>query len=261
MTDGVVRPAKPRGPSPLRRVAFWTGAFAVFYGLALCVLTDSLFLLAIPGLIGLAALGSTGALLALYAPVRGRVPYATDGTNAQGAVEYHRSVLGKRYGILVLLCLAAAASVPVTKSDYVIPLAPMAILVLFLGTRFWFEQSRSVRLAARVADVYGFEFRAPVEKLNIRASGKRSLRLGRPDEGSPKMSAHQPLGKLWPENIEAGVWFAGDDVFGGVALVPGSGELMIAQPLHWDELAGERSRAGAERTQKAQRAGLDRRRV
>lgn len=261
MTDGAVRPAKLRGPSPLRRAAFWTGAFALFYGLSLSVLSDSLFLLAIPGLIGLAALGSTGALLALHAPLRGQIPYATDGTNSQGAVEHHRSVLRKRLGILVFACLAAAATVPVTKSDYAIPLAPLSILALFVGTRFWFEQARAVRLASRALDVYGFEFRAPVEKLNLRSSGKRSLRLGGPGGESPKMSAYQPLGQMWPRDIADGVWFAGDDVFGGVVLVPGSGELMIAQPLNWDELAGERNRAGAERQERAGRAGFDRRRT
>lgn len=262
MTDGAVRPAKLRGPSPLRRVAFWTVAFAVFYGLSLCVLSDSLFLLAIPGLIGLAALGSTGALLALYSPLRADVPYATDGTNPQGVVEHHRSVLRKRFGILVLVCVAAAATVPVTKSDYVIPLAPLSILALFVGTRFWFEQLRSVRLASQALDVYGFEFRAPVEKLNLRSSGKRSLRLGGGSGGeSPKMSAHQPLGQMWPRDIADGVWFAGDDIFGGVVLVPGSGELMVAQPLNWDEFAAERNRAGAERLERANRAGFDQRRV
>lgn len=261
MSGDVVRPAKLRGQARLRRVAFWTLAFALFYGLALCVLTDSLFLLAVPGLIGLAGLGATGTLLALYAPLRGAVPYATDGTNSRGAVEHHRSVLWKRYATLVPACLAVAATVPVTKSDYAVPLAPIAVLTLLVGTRYWFEQYRSVRIAARVVDAYDFTFRAPVEKLSLRGSGKRSLRMGSADAASPKMAAHQPLGKQWPERIEDGVWFAGDDVFGGVVLVPGSGELMLAQPLNWDELAGERNRAGAERMERAQRAGLDRRRV
>lgn len=261
----VPRPAGRKGPSPLRRAVFWTGSLAVFYGLSLSVLDDSLFLLAIPGLIGLVTMGSTGVLLSLYAPLRGEIPYATDGTDRQGAVRHHRSVLRGRFGILVVACLAVAATLPVTKSDYVVPLAPLSVLSLLVGTRFWFEQVRSVGVASRVLEVYGYEFRAPVEKLNLRTAGKRSLRLGgRPGGGgeeSPRMAAHQPLGALWPEDIADGVWFAGDDVFGGVVLVPGSGELMVLQPLNWDELAGRRDRAGADRIGRANRAGLDRRRV
>ena len=259
-TGGASSPKKPTGPSPWR-LPLWLLAFAGLYGLSLTVLVDSLFLLAVPGLIGLVALGSTTVLSALYRPLGADVPYATDGTDHRGVLHHHRSVLRKRYGTLVSVCIAAAALVPVTKSDYSVPLAPFAVVCLLVGTRFWFEQLRSVRLSAGVLDVYTFEFRAPVQTLDLRAAGKRSLRLGGEGEEFPKMSAHQPLGQKWPEDIADGVWFAGDDVFGGVLMVPGSGELMCVQPLAWDELAGERSRAGAERIEKAKRAGLGRRSV
>lgn len=258
---GGARPKGRRGPSRLRRAAFWTGLPALFYALSLSVLSDSLFLLAIPGLIGLTAVGSAGALMALYARLRGKVPYATDGSDREGAVRHHRSVLRVRFAVLVCACLAAAATVPLTKSDYAVPLAPLSIITLLVGTRYWFEQVRSVGIASRVLDVYEYEFRAPVEKLNLRSAGKRSLRLGGGSEESPRMSAHQPLGAWWPEGVEDGVWFAGDDVFGGVVLVPGSGELIVVQPLNWDELDSERNRTGDGRRDRARRAGVDRRRI
>lgn len=254
----VSRPAMDKSPSRVRRMGLWVSAAAVCYGLTLAVLTDSFVIVAIPGLIGLVTLGSMAGLWLMYRPLGdSSPPYATDGSDHRGAVQHHRSVLLKRYATLVIVCIALAASLPVTKSDYLIPLAPLAVMSLLMGTRYWLEQVRWIRRSSRVLDVYGFTFRAPVQTLNLRSAGKRSLRLGRDGDECPKMSGHQPLGNRWPKDIAEGVWFAGDDVFGGVLLVPGSGELMCIQPLNWDELAGERSRAGAERLEKAKHAGLD----
>ncbi|WP_070010641.1 hypothetical protein [Streptomyces abyssalis] len=256
------RPGSVKPPSRLLTLAKWALAFAAAYGLSLLVLTDSLVFLAIPGLIALLALTSTAVLLLLYEPVRGTVPYATDGSDRRGVVRHHRAVLLRRYAMLLCVVAALVALVFATQSDYAVMAAPAAVLAFFVGTGFCGEQMRTVLFAARVLDVYDFTFRAPVEKLNLRSSGKRSLRLGgagSADERSPELAAHQPLGKLWPKNIEDGVWFAGDEIFGGVVMVPRSGELMRVQPLQWDELGAERSRAGAERIEKAARAGLGRR--
>lgn len=267
--DGMPGPSlqPPRNsprPSRLGTVAKWALAFAAAYGLSLLVLTDYLVFLAIPGLIALMALVATAILLLLYEPFRGDVPYATDGSDRRGVVRHHRTVLLRRYGMLLCVVAALVATVFVTQSDYAVMCAPAALIAFLTGTVFCGEQMRSVRYAARVLGVYEFTYRAPVEKLNLRGSGKRSLRLGggEGDDGQsppPELAAHQPLGKLWPKNIEDGVWFAGDDVFGGVVMVPGSGEMMRVQPLRWDEFGVERSRAGAERQEKAERAGLARR--
>lgn len=267
--DGVPGPsAQPPGnappPSRLGTVAKWALAFAAAYGLSLLVLTDYLVFLAIPGLIALMALVATAILLLLYEPLRGPLPYPTDGSDRRGVVRHHRSVLLRRYGMLLCVVAALVATVFVTRSDYAVICAPAAVIALLTGTVYCGEQMRSVRHAARILGVYEFTFRAPVEKLNLRGSGKRSLRLGGGERGDgqprpPELSAHQPLGKLWPKNIEDGVWFAGDEVFGGVVMVPGSGELMRVQPLRWDEFGVERIRADAERREKAERAGLTRR--
>ena len=265
-SDGAVpgpvsHPGAAKAPSRLRTLAKWALAFAAAYGLSLLVLTDSLAFLAVPGLIALMALTATAVLLLLYEPARGNVPYATDGSDRLGVVRHHRKVLVRRYGMLLCFVFALVALVVGTKSDYAVMAAPAAVTALLAGTGFWREQIRSVRFAARVLAVYDFTFRATVEKLNLRASGKRSLRLGGGSdaEPSPELAAHQPLGKRWPENIEDGVWFAGDEIFGGVVMVPRSGELMRVQPMRWDEFALERSRADDERREKAARAGLTRR--
>lgn len=258
----VAQPGRAEQPSRLGMLAKWALAFAAAYGLSLLVLTDWLVFLAVPGLIALMALTATAVLLLLYEPVRGDVPYATDGSDRRGVVRHHRTVLLRRYAVLLCVVAVLVALVFVTQSDYAVMAAPAAVMTFMLGTGFWGQQMRSVRLAARVLEVYDFTFRAPVEKLNLRASGKRSLRLGAGGSGAeqpPELAAHQPLGKLWPKKIEDGVWFAGDEIFGGVVMVPGSGELMRVQPLKWDELAPERGRAGAERIEKATRAGVVRR--
>jgi hypothetical protein len=248
-------------PSRTLTAAKWALAFTAAYGLSLLVLTDSLVFLAVPGLIALLALTATAVLLLLYEPFRGQVPYATDGSDRRGPVRHHRTVLLRRYVMLLCVVAVLVALVIGTQSDYAVMCAPVALVTFLLGTFFCGEQMRSVRIAARVLEAYEFTFRAPVEKLNLRGSGKRSLRLGGGGGAgrNPELAAHQPLGKLWPKGIEDGVWFAGDEIFGGVVLVPGSGELMRVQPLKWDELAAERSRAGAERLERATRAGLTRR--
>lgn len=253
---GVPPPAAQRR---VRAMALWVLATAVFYGLSLCVLNESLVLLAVPGLIGLVTLGTMAGVAWMHKPISSvNLPYASDGSDHRGAVQHHRSVLVRRYAVLVVLCVSLAASLPVIKSDYLIPLAPLSVMGLLMGTRTWLGQMSWIRRSSRVLDVYSFEFRAPVQTLNQRSSGKRLLRLGSDAEKAPKMSAHQVLGNRWPQGITEGAWFAGDDLFGGVLLVPRSGELLCMQPLNWDELAGARGGASTERLQKAERAGLDR---
>lgn len=71
------------------------------------------------------------------------------------------------------------------------------------------------------------------------------------------MRAKDPLGRPgWPANIAAGVWFSGDDPFGGAAIVPGTGELLFMQPKEWVLLAEERKNAGVERISRAKRGGI-----
>lgn len=191
-----------------------------------------------------------------------RAPYPTDGSDRRGAVTFLYAALLKRYAVLVLASIAVMAVPLVTRAMYLIPLMGVGLLGVSLATLFWFDQLRWVRQCARVLNVYDFEFRTPVYGLELWRSGQRILVLGYEGLKSPDMYAREPMGHhRWPERIAEGAWFAGDEVFGGVLLVPWTGELMCMQPLDWDELKPWREDASAERRAKAKRAGLDRQSV
>jgi hypothetical protein len=199
----------------------------------------------------------------LRRPSRGTpAPYATDGTDRKGAVNFLYAALLKRYLVLVFSFLAIMALPLITRSTwatYLIPLIGVGLFGVVLATIYWFDQLRWVRQCARVLNVYGFEFRTPVYGLDLWRNGRRFLVMGCDGLESPEMHAREPMGHpRWPDRIAEGAWFAGDEVFGGVLLVPGTGELMCMQPLDWDEFKPWRDEAGEERQAKAKRAGLDR---
>ncbi|OEV11009.1 hypothetical protein AN218_14935 [Streptomyces nanshensis] len=184
--------------------------------------------------------------------------YATDGSDCRGAVRHHRLVVVRRFVVLVLVAGSLGAVPLSTEISYFFPLIVVGMLGLVSGAIVLVQQLSWLRHCSRALKAYDVEFRTPVEKLGRQSSGKRVLRLGEGEQASPKMSARQPLGLDWPESISDGVWFAGDDVFGGALLVPGSGELLLVQPQDWAALRGERGQIEAERQQRAERAGFDR---
>ncbi|WP_141581626.1 hypothetical protein [Actinomadura sp. WMMA1423] len=241
----------------LRRATCLTAGFAVSYVLLLAIRSDTFFWIAIPGMLGLAIVVLLALQTLLYGPFGGAVPHATDGTDRRGPVKYHYKVLVRRY-LLVMATGAVMLVVPaVVGIGYLGPFLGAGLIALPMGTRFWLPQILSMRKCARVLEVYDFEFRAPVRKANLRPKGVRSLTLG--GAGSPPMSAREPLhSDRWPAGIERGVWFAGDEPFGGVILVPDTGELMFVRPEIWAALDTARREAGPERQERAQRAGLAR---
>jgi hypothetical protein len=243
------------GRDRLRRVALLVGGFVFSYGLVLTILSDVFFWFAIPGLLGLATVVLVTLHLYLHRSFRRAVPYATDGTDRQGPVKHHYSVLTRRY-LLVVLVGAVLAAVPLLVQVKVFyPFIGVGIVTLGQGTRFWLDQILWMRKCARVLRVYDFEFRSPVQKSNLRSRGRRSLTLGA--DGAPRMAAREPLfSERWPREIARGVWFAGDEPFGGVILVPDTGELMCMQPENWSVHERARREAGPERQEKARQAGL-----
>jgi hypothetical protein len=262
-----VPPAAPAGTPeravPLRPEVLWALAAAASYALTLFVASDDLVFLAIPGLLGCVLLEILAVRYVLRRPSRGTpAPYATDGTDRKGAVNFLYAALLKRYLVLVLSFLAIMALPLITRSTwatYLIPLIGVGLFGVVLATIFWFDQLRWVRQCARVLNVYGFEFRTPVYGLDLWRNGRRFLVMGCDGLESPEMHAREPMGHpRWPDRIAEGAWFAGDEVFGGVLLVPGTGELMCMQPLDWDEFKPWRDEAGEERQARAKRAGLDR---
>jgi hypothetical protein len=250
----------PGRATPLRREALWALAALASYGATLFIGSDDYMVFAIPGMLGLVVLEIVAVRYVLRRPSRGSVAgYPTDGSDYRGAVNFLYAALVKRYTVLVFCSLVVMAVPLVTRATYSIPLMGVGLLGVILATVHWFDQLRWVRQCARVLSVYDFEFRAPVEKLELWRGGRRFLVLGVEEDASPEMLAREPMGHPhWPKRIGDGVWFAGDDAFGGALLVPGTGELMCMQPLAWEALEGWRAEVGAERRAKAKRAGLDR---
>jgi hypothetical protein len=244
----------------MRRAAYLAAGFAVSYVLLLAVRSDTFYWAAILGMLGLAIVVLLALQMALYRPFGGPVPYATDGTDRQGPVKYHYKVLVRRY-LLVMAVAAAMVAVPLVAGvGHLGPFLGAGLVSLLMGTRFWLPQIIAARRCARVLKVYDFEFRAPVRKANLHAKGVRTLLLG--GDAAPRMSAREPLfSDRWPKDIGLGAWFAGDEPFGGVILVPDTGELMCMQPENWAALDTARREADPERRKRAERAGLARKRI
>lgn len=86
-------------------MAFWTLLAVACYGLTLFVLVEDLFLLAVPGILGIAGFGSMGGSTVLHWPLRNRMQ-GTGEPNTAGLVAHYRAVPVKR----LLLVLAVAAT-------------------------------------------------------------------------------------------------------------------------------------------------------
>jgi hypothetical protein len=249
------RPVGP--PSTLRRVAFWGSLFAACYALTLCVLLDSWFLLAVPGIIGMGTFGGVVATAVMNVRPPETAPYATDGTDHQGPLAYHRSVLLKRYPLILVSTGVLVGLVVLVKSDYLIPLAPMAALLFVMGTRGLTGELLAANRFARVLKVYRFTHRAPVKVLHRARGGKQLFRLGAGEQESERLIGSQLGGeKDWGRRVGDHVLFAGDDLFGGVLMVPGSGELVFVRSNDGPALQPQRAAAAPERKDMAKRAGI-----
>lgn len=249
-----------RRGSRARRAAFWTVLVVVCYALTLSIFADGLYLLAVPGMLGLITAGAIAMGAVVQRPVHSEaIPYATDGTDHTGPVQYYRSVMLKRLAMIVAVVAALVCLALVTQADLLFPFLPLSLVSFVIGIHFWLEQWRWIGQCDKVLKVYRFQMCNRAEIVDQRSGGKRTLRLGSGAERSPKMFARQPMGQsVWPKRIPEGVWFAGDEVFGGVVLVPGTGELLCLQPMDWQALQGKRNEAAPERHQMAKQAGLDR---
>ncbi|MEU5213203.1 hypothetical protein [Streptomyces sp. NPDC020742] len=63
--------------------------------------------------------------------------------------------------------------------------------------------------------------------------------------------------RRWPKGAEdEGAWVAGDPLFGGVLIVPGSNDMLFMQPANWKKLDLKRAQADAARIERAQQAGI-----
>ncbi|MDQ0993395.1 hypothetical protein [Streptomyces sp. V3I7] len=144
----------------------------------------------------------------------------------------------------------------------VLPIVPAVFLLVLTVYRLW----GGVRLVQcrKVLDHYPLQFQARVMKkssLWTEYGNVYELKIPtRGEHGAPMMKAINAAGRRrWPEGTEDGVWVAGDLVFGGVMVVPGSSAMFFLNPADWDKLASKREQAGEERIARAEQAGINRR--
>jgi len=188
--------------------------------------------------------------------------YATDGTDFKGAPKYYYGTALKlfaKFGIPCAVLWVQMFTLPMEYRGYVLPLSILGMLG-FVFTLFLFYGRVSLTWkCSRVLRTYPLVFRGPVEKVRLERPLRLHLRFGKQSGQTVTLLAKGPLGRSsWPEGIENGVWFAGDDPFGGAAIVPGTGELLFMQPSEWVLSAKERESAGEVRIKQAKRAGINR---
>ena len=168
----------------------------------------------------------------------------------------------KRWATFAVPGVAVFAAVLWSQLSWLLPLAIVAFFTVVFTGHLCYARLSLLWQCSRVVRAYPEAvFRAPVEKIQVQRGEKRYvLRLGGGPEGeSPEQRAASFAGGLhWPEGIEDGVWFCGDDAFGGVAVVPGTGDLLFMQPRNWGSAERYRRAAGPLREDQARRAGIDR---
>jgi hypothetical protein len=185
-------------------------------------------------------------------------PYATDGTDFRGAVRYYHGVVLKKFLKVFPVFLILWVQIFVTQIGYLLPVAIVGMFGVAFTLFLLVGRLTLIRRCSRVFRTYPLEFRAPVEKYSMESTHTLFLRFGG-QGGTPfTLRAKDALRGRWPVGITDGVWFAGDEPFGGAFIVPGGGEMLFLQPKDWTEAEEYRNAAGAERIEKAGRAGIKR---
>jgi hypothetical protein len=186
-------------------------------------------------------------------------PYATDGTDFRGAVRYHYRDALKKFLKFFPVFLLLWVQIFVFRIDYLLPVAIVGMFGMLWTLFLLAGRLSQTRKCSKVFRTYPLEFRTPVEKYGMESTHTLFLRFG--DQGGTPFTlrAKHALGRRrWPIGITDGVWFAGDEPFGGAIIVPGSGEMLFLQPRDWAATDEDRANAGPERTEKAGRAGVKR---
>jgi len=186
-------------------------------------------------------------------------PYATDGTEFQGAVRYHYGVALKKFLKFFPVFLLMWVQLYVFQLDYLLPLGIIGMIGAVWTLIVLFDRLSAIRKCSRVFRTYPLEFRTPVEKYGMESTHTLYLRFG--DKGGTPFTLRAKdaiVRGRWPVGIADGVWFAGDEPFGGAFIVPGGGEMLLVRPKDWPEAEEYRKDAGPERTEKAGRAGIKR---
>ncbi|EIE98505.1 hypothetical protein [Saccharomonospora glauca] len=245
--------SKPRRRLSRKRAAIWAGSTLACYATTLCLLSDVLFPLAIPGIIGLLVIAILGVIRFLHARPR---PYEV--RDVRHALRRHRLVVWRRFGGLLVLAVALCALPPLLDVTALYPLLAVGVVLPECGLAFFGQQLWLLRRCSKVLSVYEPRPHVPITILSGLKYGQVSLRLGEESRRLPRMAAQGVAHfDIHDSDIAGEGWYAGDDELGGV-LVPATGDLLLLVPLDGKERARHRSRADSERKAKERRAGLDR---
>ncbi|MYT73316.1 MULTISPECIES: hypothetical protein [unclassified Streptomyces] len=241
-----------------RRSGIGKALVAIVFGYALALLlkNDSVFFLGLLGVFVMAG-GYIALSLATYPKASGRGASDVHRPDPHAAVKAHYTAILCWFAAQAAVAAAGLAAAAVLGTTYLFPLMPLSIVAAVMGLAwtstgmYWtWKCARAVRAFQPVV--------RPFVPLNLSGSGKRSLRLGDVGSGaSPIMAGMDPLlHNRWPAGGEDWAWFAGDDAFGGVVMLPHSGMLIFAQPKEWQKTGPDREAAGPERTEQARQAAL-----
>ncbi|MFE0434517.1 hypothetical protein ACFW2K_06120 [Streptomyces nigra] len=167
-----------------------------------------------------------------------------------------RAALGAT--LITLPVLLVAAGVPNTFLT-VLPIVPGLFLLLLLLLRT--RHGQRLKVCERVLRTYPLEYRDRVDRrgsewrlLGTVHTAKLSVRG---QHGARTMRAlNASTVRRWPQGTDSGAWFAGDPAFGGVMIVPGTGDMLFLQPAEWERYEDERAGADPQRHALAEQAGI-----
>ncbi len=201
----------------------------VGYGLTLTVASDTVYLLAIPGVLCLIVVVFVSVRSFLRRPFH--VPTGFEELDQRRVVRRHRAVLLQRYAML--LAGAAALCVMPFWADVAVlyPLVGVGVGIVKLSLCSFVPQLAFLKRCSRVLSVYEPEFRAPVRLVMGRGNGELCVRVGEGEHSTPTMVARSTVDyHELPAGLADGGWFAGDTALGGVLPFPEPARSCVFSP-------------------------------
>ncbi|MCX5187703.1 hypothetical protein [Streptomyces sp. NBC_00268] len=135
-------------------------------------------------------------------------------------------------------------------------------MLIFLVLRL--RHGSRLGVCKKVLHTYPLEYRTRVSKKGSEwkyLGDVHTVRLSVCGQhGAPSLRAvNASTIRRWPKQAEeGGAWFAGDPAFGSVMIVPGSNDMLFAQPSGWEMYEQERAQADPQRRALAEQAGISR---
>ncbi|MDG4862308.1 hypothetical protein P8605_29605 [Streptomyces sp. T-3] len=160
--------------------------------------------------------------------------------------------------LLAVPFVATAAGYDAALPFFCIPAGLFVLIFLVLRLR----HGSRLGVCKKVLRAYPLEYRTRVSKKASQwqyLGDVHTVRLSVSGQhGAPSLRAiNASTKRRWPKEAEeGGAWFAGDPAFGGVMIVPATGDMLFVQPAEWDKFAAERDAADPQRRALAEQAGI-----